>query len=71
MTFELRTEGDEGASHVDIWEESSPGTGDSKCSSQDLLGIFVAGAEGVRERVAEAKSERGQKPRSARVRGAL
>lgn len=47
---------------MDIWAESSPGTGDSKCTSQDLLGIFVAGAEGVRERAAEAKSERRQSP---------
>lgn len=34
VIFEEGSEGDEAPSHVAIWEETFPGTGNSKCKSQ-------------------------------------
>lgn len=64
MTFEQRSEGDQGILHVDIWEESFPGTRTASATAGDrtALGIFVAGAERVRGRAVEISQKGGRRP---------
>lgn len=47
VTFEQRSEGDEGTRHVGTWEESFLGTRTASATAGDrtVLGISVAGAE--------------------------
>lgn len=51
VTFEQRSEGDEGTSHVHIWKEVSWAQetfANANARDGTVLGIFVAGAEQVR-----------------------
>lgn len=48
MTFEQRSEGDDGTSHGDVWEEVFSGTASVKAGDRTGLGVLVAGVERVR-----------------------